>query len=33
VEAQVQAFQRSAQQTPGRLNGWRFDREDANARA
>jgi antitoxin component of RelBE/YafQ-DinJ toxin-antitoxin module len=30
---QVQAFERSAQQTPGRLDGWRFDREDANARA
>ncbi|MDT0496870.1 DUF6364 family protein [Algiphilus sp. W345] len=33
LEAQVQAFERSAQQTPGRLDGWRFDREDANARA
>lgn len=33
LEAQVQAFERSAQQTPGRLHGWRFDREDANARA
>lgn len=33
LEAQVQAFERSTQQTPGRLDGWRFDREDANARA
>lgn len=33
LEAQVQAFERSAQQTPGRLEGWRFDREDANTRA
>lgn len=33
LEAQVQAYLRSAQQTPGRLEGWRFDREDANARA
>lgn len=31
--AQVQAFQRSAEQSPGRLDGWRFDRDDANARA
>lgn len=33
LEEQVQAFERSARQTPGRLAGWRFDREDANARA
>lgn len=33
LEAQVEAFRRSAEQTPGRLEGWRFDREDANARA
>jgi antitoxin component of RelBE/YafQ-DinJ toxin-antitoxin module len=33
LEMQVQTFQRSAQQTPGRLDGWHFDREDANARA
>lgn len=33
LEAQAQAFERSARQTPGRFDGWRFDREDANARA
>ena len=33
LDAQVQAFQRSAQQTPGRLHGWRFDRDNANAGA
>ena len=33
LEAQVESFRRSAEQTPGRLEGWRFDREDANARA
>jgi antitoxin component of RelBE/YafQ-DinJ toxin-antitoxin module len=33
LEAQVQAFEQSARQTPGRLNGWRFDRDEANSRA
>ena len=33
IEAQVEAFRHSAEQTPGRLEGWRFDREEANARA
>jgi antitoxin component of RelBE/YafQ-DinJ toxin-antitoxin module len=33
IDAQVQAFKRSAEETPGRLDGWHFDREDANARA
>ena len=33
VANDVEAFERSARQTPGRLNGWRFDREEANRRA
>lgn len=32
AEAQVQAFEESARATPGRLAGWRFDRDEANAR-
>jgi hypothetical protein len=31
--AELRAFEASALATPGRLSGWRFDREDANARA
>lgn len=31
-DAQTQAFEASARATPGRLNGWRFDRDAANAR-
>lgn len=33
VETEVRAFEQSARATPGRLEGWRFDREDANTRA
>ena len=33
VQAQLHAFEQSALQTPGRLKGWRFDRDDANRRA
>ncbi|HSI58709.1 MAG TPA: DUF6364 family protein [Ideonella sp.] len=33
TEAELQAFERSALATPGRLKGWRFDREEANRRA
>jgi antitoxin component of RelBE/YafQ-DinJ toxin-antitoxin module len=33
VAAELQAFEESAAHTPGRLNGWRFDREEANQRA
>ena len=33
LAAQLQAFEQSARQTPGRLNGWRFDRDEANERA
>ena len=32
-ELQVRAFEASARQTPGRLAGWRFDRDEANRRA
>lgn len=32
VRAEVEAFAASAQATPGRLQGWRFDRDDANTR-
>lgn len=31
--AELRAFEASALATPGRLNGWRFDRDEANARA
>ena len=30
--ALVQAFEESARATPGRLTGWRFDHDEANAR-
>lgn len=33
LEAELAAFEQSALSTPGRLNGWRFDREEANRRA
>ena len=33
VEAEIAAFEASARQTPGRLAGWRFDRDEANLRA
>jgi len=33
VTAEVEAFEKSALETPGRLNGWRFDRDEANRRA
>ena len=32
-EAEVAAFVESARSTPGRLRGWRFDRNEANRRA
>ena len=31
--AELQAFEASARNTPGRLRGWKFDREEANRRA
>ncbi len=33
LEAELRSFERSALESPGRLNGWRFDREEANLRA
>jgi hypothetical protein len=29
LESELQFFLDSAQQTPGRLNGWKFDREES----
>jgi antitoxin component of RelBE/YafQ-DinJ toxin-antitoxin module len=31
-QAEVEAFEASVRATPGRLRGWRFDRDEANAR-
>ena len=33
LAAELEDFERSALQSPGRMNGWRFDREEANRRA
>lgn len=33
LQSQLDAFEASALSTPGRLGGWKFDREDANRRA
>lgn len=33
LQAQLDSFESSALATPGRLNGWKFDREEANRRA
>ena len=33
LAADLDAFEASALATPGRLAGWRFDREEANRRA
>jgi antitoxin component of RelBE/YafQ-DinJ toxin-antitoxin module len=33
IEAETAAFEQSARSTPGRLKGWRFDRDEANRRA
>jgi hypothetical protein len=30
IAAEVASFERSARSTPGRLSGWRFDRDQAN---
>lgn len=32
VEAELAQFEQSALATPGRLAGWTFDRDEANAR-
>ena len=33
LEAELRFFEQSALESPGRLDGWRFDREEANLRA
>ena len=33
LAAELQAFEASALNTPGRLQGWTFNRDDANQRA
>jgi hypothetical protein len=33
LESELRAFEQSALNTPGRLAGWKFDREEANHRA
>ena len=33
LAAELKAFEASALESPGRLNGWRFDRDEANERA
>ena len=33
LAAELQAFETSTLNTPGRLQGWKFDRADANRRA
>ena len=33
LEAELRAFEQSALGTPGQLQGWRLDREEANLRA
>lgn len=33
VDDELAAFEASAKASPGKLDGWRFDREDANRRA
>ena len=33
LQAELDAFEQSALATPGRLRGWKFDREEANRRA
>ncbi len=33
LASELRAFEQSARETPGRLDGWRFDRDEANRRA
>ena len=33
LASELQAFEQSALKTPGKLKGWKFDREEANRRA
>jgi antitoxin component of RelBE/YafQ-DinJ toxin-antitoxin module len=33
LASELRAFEQSARESPGRLDGWHFDREEANRRA
>lgn len=33
LSAELRAFEQSALSSPGRLSGWKFDRDEANRRA
>jgi antitoxin component of RelBE/YafQ-DinJ toxin-antitoxin module len=33
IATELEAFEASALSTPGRLRGWKFDRDEANRRA
>lgn len=33
LDAELEQFERAALATPGRLRGWKFDREEINQRA
>ena len=33
LDSELLAFKQSALNTPGRLDGWKFDRDEANRRA
>ena len=33
LASELRAFEQSALKTPGKLKGWKFDREEANRRA
>ena len=33
LDAELSSFEQSALSTPGRLKGWKFDRDEANRRA
>ncbi|MDE2455477.1 MAG: MerR family transcriptional regulator [Burkholderiales bacterium] len=33
LESELRSFEQSALQSPGRLDGWKFDRDEANRRA
>ena len=33
LSAELRAFEQSALSSPGRLDGWKFDRDEANRRA
>ena len=33
LSAELRAFEHSALSSPGRLDGWKFDRDEANRRA